>query len=257
MKKVLFVLSAIVLLAGCYRDDINDLKDDVNKLNARMAQYESLLDVLNKRLYVVNYETKDGSYVITMSDGSKLTVRNTSAFIEIGENGNWWIDGIDTGKSAKGEVGSKGKTPEMAVGGNGTWWIDGVDTGVSASGQKGKDASEIISIALVDGIMTFTFADGRTVSIEATAPEIILTEPTGGFVLDKMRWLRIQPQIKNNSGATYKWIVNGEQVSTTADLLYTFAVAGTYNLEFKAKNGVGENSKFITVTVNNQFTLTR
>jgi len=249
MKKILLALSLVLLLSGCYKDDINDLKNDVNDLKNRMAQYENLLDVLNKRLYVVSYETKEGSYVITMSDGSKLTVRNTSSFIKIGDNGNWWIDGVDTGKSAKGESGDKGEAPKIAIGSNGNWFIDNVDTGVSASGQKGKDAAEIISVSLANGIMTFTFADGRTISILASAPEITLPNPAGGFAIDKMQWFKVEPQVANASGATYKWIVNGQETAVTASFFYVFANAGTYNIEFKAKNGVGESSKTFSVTV--------
>ncbi len=246
MKKMLCVFLSLFLLNSCYKDDINGLRDDISKLKERMAQYENLLDALNKRLYVVSYETKDGSYVITLSDGSKLSVRNTSAFITIGENGNWWIDGADSGHPAKGD------TPQIAIGGNGHWWINGEDTGVSAKGQSGKDASEIVSISLVNGMMTFTFADGRTISIEAAAPEITLDEPAGGFVLDNMKWLRIHPQVKNTSGATYQWLLDGEEIAGTQELLHAFAVAGTYTLTFKAKNGVGENVKTTTVTVNDR-----
>ena len=54
---------------------------------------------------------------------------------QIGENGNWWIGGSDTGVSASGEKGDSGVTP--IIGENGNWWIDGSDTGVSASGEKG------------------------------------------------------------------------------------------------------------------------
>jgi hypothetical protein len=252
MKKILLVLSIILLLAGCYKDDINDLKNDVNELKARMAQYENLLDVLNKRLYVVNYEIKEGSYVITMSDGTKLSVRNISSFIKIGENGNWWIDGVDTGNAAKGANGDKGEAPKIAIGSNGNWFINDVDSTIAASGQKGKDAAEITAVSLANGIMTFTFADGRTISIVASAPEITLPNPIGGFVIDKMQWFRVQPELTNAVAATYKWFVNNTEVATTADLFYVFATAGTYTVEFKAKNGVGENSKTFTVTVNDK-----
>jgi hypothetical protein len=260
MKKILLALSVILLLSGCYKDDINDLKNDVNDLKSRMAQYENLLDVLNKRLYVVSYEAKEGSYVITMSDGTKLTVRDTSSFIKIGENGNWWIDGVDTGKSAKGENGQngqKGDAPKIAIGTNGNWIINDVDSGVSASGQKGKDAAEITAVSLANGTMTFTFADGRTISILASAPEITLANPAGGFVVDKMQWFRVQPQLANAAGATYKWLVNNEEVATTADLFSIFSTPGTYNVVFKAKNGVGENSKTFTLTVNDKTYLNR
>ncbi|MBS7232175.1 lipoprotein [Flavobacterium psychroterrae] len=273
MKKILLVLSIVLLLSGCYKDDINDLKDDVNDLKNRMAQYENLLDVLNKRLYVVSYETKEGSYVITMSDGTKLSVRNTSSFIKIGENGNWWIDGVDTGKSAKGDKGEygsdgnngsngsngsngtngsngeKGDSPKIAIGSNGNWIINDVDTGMSASGQKGRDAAEITAVAIANGIMTFTFGDGRTISIVASPPEIAISVPTGGFTIAKMQWFRVQPQLTNAAGATYKWLVNNEEVATSTDLFSVFATPGTYNVEFKAKNGVGENTKTFTLVV--------
>lgn len=242
-------MSFALLFSGCYNDDINDVKNDVNDLKNRMAQYESLLDILNKRLYVVNYEIQQGSYVITMSDGSKLTVRNTSSFIKIGDNGNWWIDGVDTGKPAQGESGVKGEATKITIGTNGNWLIDGIDSGVPASGQKGKDGAEIISVSLASGIMTFTFADGRTINIVADAPEITLPNPIGGFVVDKMQWFKVVPQLKNTSDATYKWLVDNKEVAATADLFYVFPTAGTYNVVFVAKNGVGENSETFTVTV--------
>lgn len=59
---------------------------------------------------------------------------------EIGSNGNWWIDGVDTGVPAKGQDGKPGATPE--IGSNGNWWIDGVDTGVPAKGQDGKPGDD-------------------------------------------------------------------------------------------------------------------
>ncbi len=252
MKKLICILFAAALLAGCYKDDINSLKKDVKNLKEQMAQYESLLDALNKRLYITSYETKDGSYLITMSDGTKLTVRNTSAFITIGENGNWWIDGVDSGHSAKGEQGS---APTITIGSNGHWIINGEDTGVAShgqSGQAGSSASEIISISLVNGVMTFTFSDGRTINIQASAPEITIVEPAGGFVLDKMKWVRISPQIGSSSGATYSWLLDGEEVATDKDLLYIFATAGTYTFQLKATNGVGTTTRSVTVTINDK-----
>jgi len=250
MKNIIFSIGAIFFLSGCYKGNVNDLKDDVDELKEKMLQYETLLNALNERLYVESYEVKDGSYVINMSDGSELQVRNTSSFIEIGENGNWWIDGVDTGQLAKGNT---GEAPEVMIGGNGNWFIDNIDTGISASGQDGKDASDIISISLVNGIMTFTFADGRTISMQASVPEVKLIEPVGGFIINQMQWLRISPEVSSPSNdVTYKWLLEGEEVAITNDLLYVFAEAGTYNLEFIAKNMVGKSSKVIPLVVESQ-----
>lgn len=241
MKKFLLILLTILLLAGCKKNDVNTLKEDNNEL----ANYENLLDALNKRLHIKSYETKGDYYVITMSNNLKLMVSTTSSFIEIGENGNWWINGVDSQHSAKVD-----KALEINIGTNSNWWINGDDTGILAKEHAEKDATEILSIALIDGIMTFVFVDGRTISIETTAPEVTLAIPSDGFVIDKMKWIRIQPQVKNISGIVCKWLFDGTEIADTKDLLYVFAKAGSYSFEFKAKNSVAETSKTITITVN-------
>lgn len=70
---------------------------------------------------------------------------------EIGENGNWYLKGEDTGHPSRGEKGeqgipgTKGETgapgkdgaaPE--IGANGNWYIDGKDTGKPSRGEKGE-----------------------------------------------------------------------------------------------------------------------
>jgi len=87
---------------------------------------------------------------------------------------------------------------------------------------------------------------------EIASPEIALVEPDGGFKIDKMQWLRLQPEIKNANAATFTWLIDGEEIATTDNLVYVFAEAGTHTLQFKAKNEGGENTKMFTVTVNEQ-----
>ncbi len=55
--------------------------------------------------------------------------------ITIGDNGNWVIDGEDTGVKASGEDGT---SPEVTIGENGNWFINGEDTGVPAQGATGE-----------------------------------------------------------------------------------------------------------------------
>lgn len=56
----------------------------------------------------------------------------------IGENGNWWISGEDTGIRAEGR---DGITPH--IGDNGHWYIGDTDTQVQAEGTDGMDADFI------------------------------------------------------------------------------------------------------------------
>ena len=71
----------------------------------------------------------------------------------IGENGNWWIDGQDTGVKGSGndgtngndgQDGENGKTPY--IGENGNWWIGDQDTGVKASAKDGEDGESIYDL---------------------------------------------------------------------------------------------------------------
>lgn len=56
----------------------------------------------------------------------------------IGSNGNWWINGEDTGYPSKGV---DGHSPEITIGTNGNWYIDGVDTNRPSRGPQGPGGS--------------------------------------------------------------------------------------------------------------------
>lgn len=98
-------------------------------------------------------------YTITFLDGTEYTfeVRN----------------GKDGEQGIQGEPGKDGHTPEIKIGENGNWIIDGEDTGISAkgldgeAGEDGKDGVSIVSIektsseGLID-TYTITYSDNST-----------------------------------------------------------------------------------------------
>ena len=102
----------------------------------------------------------------------------------IGENGNWWIDGRDTGVKAEGQNGKDGDTPY--IGENGNWWIGNSDTGVKAQGdpgekgdpgdpgQNGEDGEDGLSFFINPNPVQFTTANNgkvneRFISVSITA----------------------------------------------------------------------------------------
>jgi len=64
-----------------------------------------------------------------------------SPVVTIGDNGNWFIDGVDTGKPSQGAAGTPGHSPVVTIGDNGNWFIDGVDTGKPSRGEDGTGSS--------------------------------------------------------------------------------------------------------------------
>ena len=116
------------------------------RVNEAMLQWRYVGDEVWLNLY--NLSTLKGRDGETGQDGASGKDGNTPF---IGENGNWWIGGTDTGIKAAGEKGEKGDTGEKGetgasgkdgntpfIGENGNWWIGGTDTGVKATGEKGE-----------------------------------------------------------------------------------------------------------------------
>lgn len=73
---------------------------------------------------------------------------------EIGENGNWYLKGEDTGLPSRGEKGEKGANGEKGergapgqdgvtpeIGENGNWFVGGEDTGKPSRGEKGEQGA--------------------------------------------------------------------------------------------------------------------
>ena len=143
---------------------------------------------------IVKTNTKDNVdyYTITFTNGSTTTFTITNGIngeqgiqgipgkdghtpqIEIGSNGNWFIDGNDTNIKAqgvdgekgeqgdKGEPGKDGATP--IIGENGNWFINGIDTGKPSKGKDGQSTSLTINeegYRVINGEVTNFKAQGN------------------------------------------------------------------------------------------------
>ena len=101
------------------------------------------------------------TYTIYFTDGSTTTFTVTN-----GKDGSQGIQGI------QGEPGKDGHTPVITVE-NGNWYIDGVDTGKKAQGLKGETGNGIRSIVLTESkdlVDTYTiyYTDGSTTTFTVT-----------------------------------------------------------------------------------------
>ena len=121
--------------------------------------------------------------------GSQGAAGTPGSVVTIGQNGNWFIDGVDTGKPAQGQAGAAG-TPGsvVTIGQNGNWFIDGVDTGkpaqgqAGAAGEDGNDAPAISGIVAEYGfdedgnkciVFTFSMSDGSSYTVNCALPKEI------------------------------------------------------------------------------------
>ena len=95
-------------------------------------------------LYANNVPVTGGNTTTLETKNVISTELSTGSILTI-ENGNWYINGVDTGVPATGPQGEKGETGNNGndgvtphIGANGNWWIGSVDTGIKAQGQQGQ-----------------------------------------------------------------------------------------------------------------------
>lgn len=163
------------------------------------------------------YISKSGDCYSLTETGWKLQtnirgpVGATGASPKIGVNGNWFIDGKDSGIPARGDNGKDGASPIIDsttkhwflkgvdlgvcaegqtpyIGTNGNWWIGTTDTGVTASGSSLLPAIDPTTKHwIVDGKDTGIIAeghDGKTPYIDPTTKHWFINGTDTGVVAE-------------------------------------------------------------------------
>lgn len=173
MKYFLLLILVAIFATSCADDS---WKAELEAIKTELANQKALIEALQNNASITGIEQGNDNYTIHFSDGQSITLTNgQTPIITIGENGNWFINGEDTGKPSQGENGENGtdgangtdgvdgQTPTIEIGSNGNWYINGTDTGVKAEGTDGThgiDAPYITSIVNDKRNLIFTFSDG-------------------------------------------------------------------------------------------------
>ena len=144
----LVAVSALIACTKDYESDIKELQNKVDGLSQQVAD----LDKLIKDGYVItDVSPITGGTRVTLSNGDTFDVTNgkdgkngedgkDGTVWTIGDNGNWFCDGVDSGKPSKGVDGTNGT--------NGTNGVDGKSAYELAqeAGFTGTEAEWIASL---------------------------------------------------------------------------------------------------------------
>ncbi len=182
MKTRFFYFYFVLLFAfvSCYDD--SELKNKLNEIQNELNIQKQIITALQQGLNIKSVEKTNDGYKLVFSDGSFIILSSGhTPFISVGENGNWFIDNIDTGKTARGE---NGTTPTITIGVNGNWFINGIDTGQSAQGKIGT--APIITIG-TNGNWFINGEDTGKTSLGAngTTPNIVIGE-NGNWIINSV-----------------------------------------------------------------------
>lgn len=117
------LLGSLIMAGGTFTG-CSDYDDDINSVNERVDEVRSTLEALqtqvNEGATISGVEKTDNGVKVTLSDGKTFELTNgkdgadgaagtPGSVITIGENGNWFIDGKDSGWRAQGEKGEQGE----------------------------------------------------------------------------------------------------------------------------------------------------
>lgn len=164
MKKSLFfkffvlaVIAVFTTVTSCkdYDDDINNLKDQIAGLSTTLNEIKGKVDA---GAVITKVETTATGVKVTLSDGKTFDLTN-------GKDGK---DGATGATGAPGATGAQGK-PGSVVTANadGFWYIDGVKSAYTWKGEKGDTgATGAQGPAGKDGIYFVPNADGYWYKVE-------------------------------------------------------------------------------------------
>ena len=100
-----------------YDDDIKDLQGQIDANKTAIDQINALI---NSGSVITGVDKTDKGVTVTLSNGNKFELTNGTngnkgedgkpgSVVTIGENGNWFIDNVDTGKPSRSEERRVGK----------------------------------------------------------------------------------------------------------------------------------------------------
>lgn len=157
MKKKFYgalLLGSVLLTGGMV--SCSDYDDDINSLNDRVAAVEEtvkgLQEKINAGCVITSVDPTENGVKVTLSNGESFELLNgapgAAATVEIGENGNWFINGEDTGKPSRGEKGEQGEPGESGTAATGKYYKPGengywIEVTVGADGKETETETTI------------------------------------------------------------------------------------------------------------------
>ena len=140
---------------ACDDYDDSDLRRRVDAVEGTLADLKA--QIANGVL-IESITSSSNGVTITTSDGNTYNITNGTngvdgtpgSVVEIGDNGNWFIDGVDTGMPSRGAAGQDGADGQDGKDGyvpsieirDGYWYIDGQNTGQAAQGPQGEQGPQ-------------------------------------------------------------------------------------------------------------------
>ena len=291
MKKLLYLfITCLSFIAFSSCDDRDEIRNDINDLNSRLDALDAQIDAYNKQIvayqdmvlgqvYIKDYsrDEKTGNYVLTLSDGTAVTVYSGNPDDEIpqmyiADDGTWHYtqDGADyvlTDDSRNTITawpvdGKDGVTPLNSVDAEGYWLVsmDGGATWERLGGTNPIASPDMMlpsifqSVTVIEDCKSMTFvvaSTGNSVTVPVGVDNSFGLELTGGNLVTVVAGASVEISITQTNVKEIVIESSPLQVEVTETNLKVTAPAGlsgSYTLYLKVFSAEGY-CKLVTVNV--------
>lgn len=206
LKSLLPFLLMLFALVGCKTDD---LEKDIDSLKDRVTSLEAQVSLLNDNLNAIrvildgsktisSYTSENGTYTLTLSDGSTITLTQGSEGqivmpdITINENGQWVLNGEVIGQA----TGNSGITPKFNISADKYWQVsfdegktyeyvldeNGAKVAATTSGDVSVSDAFFEAVKVENDMLVVTLNGGETYSLPIVSDlKANIVDPAEGF----------------------------------------------------------------------------
>ena len=250
MKKIKYIILSIFSLATLFScSDREDIRNDIDNLNARLAQLEAQMPqvnenialyqgLINDKYMIVGYaEDKDGDYILDLSNGESFEVKvhaGGQPTLSIGADGYWYYtysNGVaqllvdENGNPVNATL-----TPQFMVDSNGYWQYSfGNDVWLGGIGEADPNktlGSLFNDVDFKDGKLILTWSsNGQTLTkeiplfegLELTITDLKDVNTPIEFSVGQTRTWTIEqgPKVEKIVIETIDWTIKVEETSMT------------------------------------------
>lgn len=114
-SKILYLSFIILCFVSCkeddlsWKNDIDTIKKELASQKQELANQRTIIEAIKNSAIITDINYGEESYTISFSNGQTVTLYNgVTPIVTIGDNGNWFINGEDTGKPSQGDFGMLG-----------------------------------------------------------------------------------------------------------------------------------------------------
>lgn len=284
MKRVnfLFVLFVMALVTGCtnldfferrlddYEARLQKLENEMQAANRDIVALRELFKANEKAITITDYRPLDDNsgYVLTMSDGNKIVLKNglngqSSAIgVKKGEdgilywtlNGEYMYDGDGNKIQAKGENGVNGATPQLRVNKDGYWeysfdgksWHAVLDENFAPVKANGGGVNDL-EITESNGFLIIKFK-GQTFVIPLT------NGGSGGVVNPQKPAAELTMEVTEftllvGESETLQLEVAPKDIYTLEDVVWTSSDPKVVKVENGKVTGIGKGEATVTAAI--------